>query len=68
MASPVMVYDAPADAMPAPAAKPASTSPAPATGALAENDAFASRIAGGGVETASASRMANPAATVTQGT
>jgi type IV secretion system protein VirB10 len=57
MASPVMVYDAPP--MDARRAKPASTSAAPSR-ALAENDAFASRIAGGGVETASASRWPIP--------
>lgn len=66
LASPVMVYDAPGEAAPAPAAKPASSA-GPAAGALGENDAFASRVAGGGVETASASRLANPGSTLTQG-
>ncbi|WP_206240997.1 TrbI/VirB10 family protein [Novosphingobium terrae] len=67
-ASPVMVYDAPSDVLPPPAAKPATPGPASPAAPLAENDAFASRIAGGGVETASASRLANPASTLTQGT
>ncbi|WP_343616801.1 TrbI/VirB10 family protein [Novosphingobium sp.] len=68
LASPVMVYDAPMDVIPAVATKPTAPGAAPAAGPLAENDAFASRIAGGGVETASASRLANPAFTLTQGT
>ncbi|WP_068090354.1 TrbI/VirB10 family protein [Novosphingobium rosa] len=67
-ASPVMVYDAPGDSLPAPTAKPATPGTTPPAAPLAENDAFASRIAGGGVETASASRLANPASTLTQGT
>jgi type IV secretion system protein VirB10 len=36
--------------------------------ALSENEAFGARVGGGGVDVASASRMADPANTVTQGT
>jgi type IV secretion system protein VirB10 len=68
LASPVMVYDAPMDVIPVAATKPAAPGATPPAAPLAENDAFASRIAGGGVETASASRLTNPASTLTQGT
>ncbi len=65
-----MVYDGSlADAAPAgPAAKavPPGASPAPA--GLSENEAFGSRLGSAGVETASATRLADPTNTVTQGT
>ncbi|MBS0481995.1 MAG: TrbI/VirB10 family protein [Proteobacteria bacterium] len=69
--SPVMVYDTSAALD---AAQPASVDPtggkpgsAPIAG-LNENEAFGSRLGGVGVETASATRLADPANTVTQGT
>jgi type IV secretion system protein VirB10 len=68
--APVMVYDTSAsDAAPdapraaaAAAARPGSPQP------LNENESFAGRIGEQGVDTASASRMVDPATTVTQGT
>lgn len=70
-ASPVMVYDTSAQdqvdvhASPARAAGPA---PAVSTAGLSDTEAFGSRLGGVGVETASATRLADPTNTVTQGT
>jgi type IV secretion system protein VirB10 len=70
-AAPVMVYDTSADpglAKP-PAAPGALVGPTSASqGVLNENEAFGSRLGGVGAETASASRLADPTNTVTQGT
>ncbi|MGC4250648.1 MAG: TrbI/VirB10 family protein [Sphingobium sp.] len=71
--SPVMVYDMSAQdqvdvhAPPARAAGAAPGTPV-ATAGLSETEAFGSRLGGVGVETASATRLADPTNTVTQGT
>lgn len=72
-ASPVMVYDTSAQDQ-VDVHAPAAKAPGPASGAssasagLSETEAFGSRLGGVGVETASATRLADPANTVTQGT
>ncbi|MFT4027859.1 MAG: TrbI/VirB10 family protein [Novosphingobium sp.] len=70
-ASPVMVYDTSAqdqvDAHPS-TAKAAGPGPAVSTAGLSDTEAFGSRLGGVGVETASATRLADPTNTVTQGT
>lgn len=72
--SPVVVYDV--SAMPAPTVVSAA-SPAGPAGAgqkntlqqpLGDNEAFAARVGGSDVETASATRMVDPANTISQGT
>ncbi|MBC2670196.1 TrbI/VirB10 family protein [Novosphingobium piscinae] len=69
--APVMVYDTSSLAEPAgpSAAVRAAAGPAPGqAGPLSENEAFGSRLATTGGEIASATRMADPTNTVTQGT
>lgn len=70
-AAPVMVYDTSAqDAVDhvLPSAKAAGAAPAATPAGLSETEAFGSRLGGVGVETASATRLADPTNTVTQGT
>ncbi|MGC4250467.1 MAG: TrbI/VirB10 family protein [Sphingobium sp.] len=70
-ASPVMVYDTSAqDQVDAHSstAKAAGPEPAVSTAGLSETEAFGSRLGGVGVGTASATRLADPTNTVTQGT
>lgn len=70
-AAPVMVYDTSAqDAVDhaLPSAKAAGAVPAATPVGLSETEAFGSRLGGVGVETASATRLADPTNTVTQGT
>jgi type IV secretion system protein VirB10 len=70
--APVMVFDASVPASSAPSTPHATPSVGPAKTRggpeLNENDAFAARLADGGVETASATRLVDPANTITQGT
>lgn len=70
-ASPVMVYDTSASldlVQPAPVS-PTGVQPGPsAIAGQNDNEAFGSRLSGASVETASATRLADPANTVTQGT
>lgn len=73
--SPVMVYDTSASLQgtsdnPVPSAKAAGAVPggSATTAGLSETEAFGSRLGGVGVETASATRLADPTNTVTQGT
>ena len=69
--SPLMVYDV--SSTPAPSTV-ASTAPgsggqkSPLQQPLGDNEAFAARVSGSDVETASATRMADPANTISQGT
>lgn len=70
-ASPVMVYDTSAqDQLDAHSstARAVESAPAASTAGLSETEAFGSRLGGVGVETASATRLADPTNTVTQGT
>lgn len=68
--APVMVFDGSlASAEPgASAAKPGAATPPGAPAGLSDNEAFGSRLGITGAETASASRLADPGHTVTQGT
>jgi type IV secretion system protein VirB10 len=73
MSSPVMVFDmsgARTVAVPPPTAGPqAAALPKAATGqGLGDTESFAARLADAAVETASATRLADPANTITQGT
>ncbi|GHC93731.1 TrbI/VirB10 family protein [Novosphingobium pokkalii] len=70
-AAPVMVYDTPApEVMPRAAGGAAITGNTPAGPAqsLTENEAFGARVGNAGVDTASATRIADLTNTVTQGT
>ncbi|MFT4025553.1 MAG: TrbI/VirB10 family protein [Novosphingobium sp.] len=70
-ASPVMVYDTSAQDqvdVHTSTAKAAGPGPAVSTAGLSDTEAFGSRLGGVGVETASATRLADPTNTVTQGT
>lgn len=69
--SPVMVYDTSValDAAQSPSVPVTGGQPSGSTSTgLSENEAFGSRLGGVGVETASATRLADPANTITQGT
>jgi type IV secretion system protein VirB10 len=68
--APVMVFDTSApDAAPVSVAAPVAVAGKPGSPQpLSENESFASRIGDQGVDTASATRVVNPATTVTQGT
>lgn len=68
--APVMVYDVSAAELTLPArAGTAGATPAVQAGAgLGENEAFGARVGNAGVDTASATRLADPTNTVTQGT
>ncbi len=73
MSSPVMVFDTSSvRALPAPSGASAPTpGNAPKTAAgqgLSDNEGFAARLGDAGVETASATRLVDPANTITQGT
>lgn len=70
-AAPVMVYDTPApEVLPRAASGAAATGNTPAGPAqsLTENEAFGARVGNAGVDTASATRIADLTNTVTQGT
>ena len=74
--APVVVFDASSPAPGATAAPTATASAGPAastarpgpSGAVGDNDQFATRVGDGDVQIATAQAMANPARTVTQGT
>jgi len=73
MSSPVMVFDtSTVRALPVPSgvsvSTPASVGKAAAAQGLGDNESFAARLGDAGVETASATRLADPANTITQGT
>lgn len=73
MSSPVMVFDMSGTrtaAVPTPMAGPQAAAPpkAAAGQGLGDNESFAARLADAGVETASATRLVDPANTITQGT
>jgi type IV secretion system protein VirB10 len=70
--APVMVFDASVAPASPPPASPQGAAAGPARTApvqgMSENESFAARLVDSGVETASATRLADPANTITQGT